>query len=75
LTPDAGQPFTIDGAWAFVVELLEAQVPIEAVALEKPQGKTGYVILVDGWKGEKIYIKLQLGSGQIIGRSFHNSTR
>lgn len=75
LTPDAGEPFTNDGAWVFIVELLEAQVPIEAITLEKPQGKIGYVILADGWKGSEIYIKLQLGSGQVIGRSFHNSTR
>lgn len=75
LTPDAGEPFTNDGAWAFIVSLLEAREPIETIVLDKPPGKTGYVIIVDGWSGSKIYIKLQLGSGIVIGRSFHNSNR
>ncbi|BBD02447.1 hypothetical protein YGS_C2P0461 [Sphingobium sp. YG1] len=46
---------------------------METISLAKPAGKTGYVMIVEGFGGEKIYIKLQLGSGQVIGRSFHIS--
>lgn len=73
--PDTGAAFTPEGAWAFVVEQLEGGCAIEQIALETPPGRTGYVLLIDGWEGQKIYIKLQLGSGVIVGRSFHLSTR
>lgn len=73
--PDCGEAFTPDGAWAFIVELLEGGCALEEVELEQPRGRKGYVILVEGWEGEQIYIKLQLGSGQVIGRSFHLSKR
>ena len=65
--------FTEDGAWQFVADLLDAGQPLTEVALEKPPGKKGYVmkIPVKGWR--PIYIKLQLGSGQVFGRSFHHS--
>ncbi len=40
--------------------------------LEQPEGKTGYVMKV--LLGTKmVYIKLELGSGKVIGRSFHYS--
>jgi hypothetical protein len=71
--PDTGEAFTPDGAWTFIVELLKAGTEVETMVLDKPPGKTGYVIKCDGWDGEKIYIKLQLGSGCVYGRSFHVS--
>ena len=71
--PDSGEAFTPEGAWAFVADLLESKAEVETMILKKPPGKTGYVMLVDGWQGEKIYIKLQLVSGLVIGRSFHRS--
>jgi hypothetical protein len=73
--PDSGEAFTPDGAWTFVAELLERGVDVEAIVLEKPPGRTGYVVTCDGWAGEEIYIKLELCSGMVVGRSFHVSTR
>ncbi|MDO8838749.1 MAG: hypothetical protein Q7V31_07440 [Parvibaculum sp.] len=72
--PDSGEAFTPDNAWTFVAELLEGGVDVETITLDKPLGRTGYVIICDGWSGEKIYIKLQLVSGKVVGRSFHVST-
>lgn len=74
-SPDSGEPFTPDGAWAFVCELLVGGCALEEIVLERPPGRKAYVILAEGWQGEKIYIKLQLGSGQVIGRSFHLRVR
>lgn len=48
---------------------------MEEIILDQPPGKKAYVVLAHGWESEKIYIKLQLGSGQVIGRSFHLSVR
>ena len=73
--PDTGEVFTPDGAWTFVADLLAQGVDIETIVLDKPPGRTGYVVVCDGWSGEKIYIKLELGSGMVVGRSFHVSTR
>ena len=73
--PGSGETFTPDGAWTFIVELLRASAEIETIVLEKPPGRTGYVLICDGWQAEKIYIKLELGSGCVYGRSFHLSNR
>jgi hypothetical protein len=46
------------------------------VVLEKPAGKKASVMLIDLADGKApVYVKVQLGSGRIIGRSFHRSTR
>jgi hypothetical protein len=69
-----GQVFTEVGAWEYIVELLESGHDIEQVELKNPKGKTGFVLLVDvGNDVPKIYIKLQIGSGTVLGRSFHYS--
>jgi hypothetical protein len=73
--PDTGEAFTPDGAWTFVADLLAQGADIETIVLDKPPGRTGYVVLCDGWVGQKIYIKLELGSGMVVGRSFHVSTK
>jgi hypothetical protein len=73
--PDSGEAFTPDSAWTFVAELLANGVDVETIVLDKPPDRTGYVIVCDGWAGEKIYIKLELGSGMVVGRSFHVSTK
>lgn len=68
------QVFTEPGAWEFIAEQLEAGRPMLEIKLDTPAGKTGYVVMASG--GEKrpdIYVKLQLGSGKVIGRSFHYS--
>ena len=72
--PHSGEVFTERGAWHFIADVLENGHPVDAVVLENPQGKTGYVMLVDiGPDVPKLYIKFQFGSGTIIGRSFHYS--
>jgi hypothetical protein len=74
LHPCSGTYFTDAGAWEFIVELIEAGHPITQVTLSHPPGKVGYVLIVRNNKGDRdIYIKLQLGSGCIYGRSFHLS--
>ena len=57
-------------------ELLESGNEIQEIELDNPRGKTGYVILASGGaQRPDIYIKLQLGSGAVIGRSFHYSEK
>ncbi len=66
--------FTDASAWEFIATMLESDHPVEIVKLHKPTGAKGYVMKVDIEPGmSKLYIKLQLGSGKIIGRSFHYS--
>lgn len=73
INPNSGEVFTPVGAWEYIVELLQDGVDIETKILDAPEeGKTAYVIKVR--HGERtLYIKLQLGSGKVIGRSFHYS--
>ncbi|MGE6758040.1 hypothetical protein ACQKGO_08530 [Corallococcus interemptor] len=71
--PESGELFTEAGAWEFIISLLETGVAIEEIVLRKPPGKTGYVLQFTPQGGQRIYIKLQLGAGTVIGRSFHYS--
>lgn len=71
--PQSGSPFTDAGAWEFVAEKLEDGSELEQVLLEKPPGSTGYVLKVP-LGDRQLYVKLQLGAGKVIGRSFHYST-
>jgi len=72
--PASGEFFTERGAWHFIAEVLAAGHPAETVTLNDPAGKTAYVLHVPGGPGApNIYIKVQVGSGQVIGRSFHYS--
>lgn len=68
-----GAPFTEAGAWEFIAELLDSDHAIEEVELRDPPGKSGYVLHVRLPNDRPLYIKLELGSGTIIGRSFHYS--
>lgn len=66
--------FTDISAWEFVAAMLENGHPVEVMRLDKPPGAKGYVMKIDIEPDKpKLYIKLQLGSGKIIGRSFHYS--
>ena len=68
--------FTGATAWELIASRLEDGHPVESVALRKPPGATGFVMKIDiEPRHPKLYIKLQLGSGKIIGRSFHYSDR
>ena len=72
--PDVNMPFTHRTCWDFVGRLLQNGHPIEIITLEKPQGEKGYVMVFETESGSSdIYIKLQIGKGQLIGRSFHYS--
>ena len=66
--------FTDASAWELIVTQLQAGCEVDTIELEKPRGKKAYVINVhlDG-NEPKLYVKVQLGSGIIIGRSFHYS--
>ena len=76
INPADGQPFTRRGAWHFIQERLEAGCTIEGVILDIPPGKAAYAIVLDvGKDNPDLYVKVQLGSGFVIGRSFHYSTR
>jgi len=66
--------FTDTAAWELIADRLEAGHPVEIVELRKPPGATGYVMKIDIEPDQHpLYVKLQLGSGKIIGRSFHYS--
>ncbi len=69
--PETGDAFTVDGAWLFIERALANGCPLRSVELDRPKGKTGYWFHGEDARGTRIYVKLQLGSGLIIGRSFH----
>lgn len=69
-----GMYFTETGAWQFIVECLAGAAPLEEVVLRRPEGKRAYVMKVHVLPDHPtLYIKLQLGAGAVIGRSFHYS--
>ena len=66
--------FTDASAWELIASTLESGHEVETVELWKPPGATGYVMMIDLEPSHApLYVKLQLGSGKIIGRSFHYS--
>ena len=67
--------FSDAAAWDLIVSQLEAGCEVETIILDKPPGAKGYVMLIELEPRRPIYIKLQLGSGKIIGRSFHYSEK
>lgn len=71
-----GGNFTDASAWEFIVAKLESGHPEEILQLHQSAGAKGHVMKIDMEPGTpQLYIKLQLGSGKIIGRSFHYSNR
>jgi hypothetical protein len=71
--PRTGEYFTEASAWEFVAETINSGHPIDPITLRIPRGRTGYVLLIGPPPPDKIYIKLQLGAGVVLGRSFHES--
>ena len=68
--------FTDAAAWELIASKLEEGHPVDTIELRNPPGRTGYVMKVDVEPGQpQLYVKLQLGSGKVIGRSFHYSDR
>ena len=76
LDPTGGldAPFTEVGAWELIASRLEDGHAVEVIELRKPPGATGYVMKIDLGSGAPlVYVKLELRSGRILGRSFHYS--
>lgn len=71
--PKSGTPFTADNCWTFIADAINAGVAVEVISLLKPPGKRGFVLVLDGQNGVRIYVKLQLLSDIVFGRSFHES--
>jgi hypothetical protein len=69
--PETQEPYTEDAAWKRIAAELASGCVLNSIVLEKPPGKTGYVLHFFDGVGQRIYVKLQLGSGKVIGRSFH----
>ena len=66
--------FTEAAAWELIAAKLEEGHPVEEVALRRPPGRKGYVMKIPlGVDDPPVYVKLQLGAGTVIGRSFHYS--
>lgn len=67
-----GEIFTDTGAWEFVADLFESGFPVEPVVLNHPPGKRAWAISIRlNPDVPEIYIKIRLGSGKLIGYSFH----
>ncbi|MHC6155299.1 hypothetical protein ACVSQB_26305 [Bradyrhizobium elkanii] len=71
--PRTRQAFTDEGAWSYIVEHLEKGAEIREMTLERPPGAKAFVLLLPGVNAEKIYVKLQICAGRVVGRSFHES--
>ena len=68
--------FTDPTAWELIAYLLAGGHPVEVLELRKPPGARGYVMLIDIEPGQpQLYVKLELGTGKVLGRSFHYSER
>ena len=73
--PRTRQAFTDEGAWSYVLAHLEIGCEIEAITLDRPPGARAFVMLLPGVNAQKIYVKLQIVGGRVIGRSFHESEK
>ena len=68
--------FTDAAAWEFIASWLEDGHSVEILELRKPAGATGYVMKIDIEPDQpQVYVKLELGSRKVFGRSFHYSER
>ena len=66
--------FTDPSAWELIASRLEQGEPVEVIELHTPKGAKGYVMKIHlGRDVPLLYVKLQIGSGRIFGRSFHYS--
>ena len=68
--------FTSEGAWSYIIELLESGHEFTPEPMQKPPDTIAYKTIVDcGPNRPGLYIKVQLYKGKILGRSFHNCVR
>ena len=74
LSPESGLPYTEPGAWDLVARRIEEGHEVEVIALRRPRGATGYVMKIFLEPGRPLlYVKVEVRSGRILGRSFHYS--
>lgn len=72
--PFTGEWFTDAGAWEFIADCLDAGEALQEIVLDNPPGKLAYVLHLDTDKNSpRIYIKVRLGAGKVLGISFHYS--
>jgi hypothetical protein len=61
-------------AWELIASQLEDGVVLNEIELLQPPGKKAYWFTFQIATGHPdVYVKLQLGAGKVIGRSFHYS--
>lgn len=66
--------FTEPAAWELIASALEDGHEVEVVQLRQPPGRKAYVMKIKlDDDSPLLYIKLQLGAGKVIDRSFHYS--
>ena len=69
---DLDVPFTNAGAWELIASKLEIGHHVDVIDLRKPQGTKAYVMKIEIHPNAPLlYVKLELRSGKIFGRSFH----
>lgn len=74
VNPETGRHFTRSTAWEFIADCAENGCDVEVVPLRKPAGATGYVMKIPlDANRPRLYVKVELRSGRILGRSFHES--
>lgn len=72
--PETGERFNTMTAWAFMGQQFVEGAAVKLIILRKPPGQKAYELIVDGYGGAEIYMKVQMGPRKVIARSFHNST-
>jgi len=76
INPESSMPYTDAGAWDLIATKLEEGHPLTEVELRRPPGKKGYEMIIELPSNcAPVYVKLQLGAGKVIGRSFHLSIK
>jgi hypothetical protein len=74
INQNTGLRFNDGGAFEAIADAIDRGLPMTPVVLRAPPGKTAYEMLIPQVGGrEQIYVKVQLGAGQVLGRSFHYS--
>ena len=70
-----GMPYTEAEAFEAIADAMENRlIDVAAVTLRIPPGRLAYEMLIPQSPGcAPIYAKVQLGSGQVLARSFHYS--
>lgn len=72
--PETGDLLSDEGAWEVIMRALEEGTPLHEVVLDNPPGRKAYTMDIPSQYGT-IYVKLRLGSGYVLAKSFHYSER